>query len=186
MHCRNEIITDYNNKSRNRLSVYLQADTWRSKRNKPSKVFADMETMWNFYHYIFNLLRDYGCIVGLANQSCVRGSLCLDSTALHCVARINFFHNSFRFSSCPILFISRLQWYTGLAFSSIIKLVSHWAIWQSSSLISSTQKHSMPLNFIVYFVEPCRNYSHATLDGLKTIFYVISMMNYYNHLWNIK
>lgn len=29
--------------------------------------------------------------VGLANQSCVRGSLCLDSTALHCVARINSF-----------------------------------------------------------------------------------------------
>lgn len=37
---------------------------------------------------IFNLLRDYGCTVGLANQSCVRGSLCLDSTALRCVVRI--------------------------------------------------------------------------------------------------
>lgn len=57
---------------------------------------------------IFNLLRDYGCIVGLANQSCVRGSLCLDSTALRYVARIITLSLAHSVRIHPLLFISRL------------------------------------------------------------------------------
>jgi len=69
------------------------------KRTKRKKVFADMERYGTstILSCIFNLLRDYGCIVGLANQSCVRGSLCLDSTALRLRCSYNnSLHSSFR------------------------------------------------------------------------------------------
>lgn len=73
--------------------MYLQTDVHsvRTNETKLSKggAFADMEQSGTstILSCIFNLLRDYGCTVGLANQSCVRGSLCLDSTVLRCVAR---------------------------------------------------------------------------------------------------
>lgn len=64
----------------------------KNKWSKPIEVFG----IWNFYHFvfcIFNLLRDYGCIVGLANQSCVTGSfMCsLNCIALHCSYCNRFF-----------------------------------------------------------------------------------------------
>lgn len=94
----------------------------------------------------FNLLRDYGCTVGLANQSCVRGSLRLVSTALHCVARKNLspIARSVLGFASDINYLTRLQRIHGAIQRASLHpsqsiVFSHRA--KTVYALSSTQKH---------------------------------------------
>lgn len=79
---KNETTADRTNKSRSEFSIRFKVDGEKKKQYKPTKrkMFTDMERRGTstILFCTFNLLREItDVIVGLANQSCVRGSLCL-------------------------------------------------------------------------------------------------------------